>query len=143
MRYSTQSQFEVRSSAAESFGRIGRQSFAAVSVTPVPPSANDAIFATRPDAFELQAAARANRTRAMADALVAGYGALADRLSRLRAAYLQHSEARATDRALRGLDARMLRDIGLDRSEIGSIAAEAAGLAAFSRIQLLQSRAGR
>ena len=37
--------------------------------------------------------------------------------------------AHATREALHGLDGRALRDIGLDRSEIGSVAAELAGLA--------------
>jgi len=45
---------------------------------------------------------------------------------------------RATCRALGGLDARALRDIGLDRSEIGSVAHELADPAA-TRIHVLRA----
>ena len=45
---------------------------------------------------------------------------------RLVADYRRHSLERATGRALAELDARALRDIGLDRSEIRSVARELA-----------------
>jgi hypothetical protein len=44
---------------------------------------------------------------------------------------------RGTAEPLAGLDARTLRDLGLDRSEIFSIAAEAAGNAELSRLRIV------
>ena len=57
-----------------------------------------------------------------------------------RLAYARHRQrrqARATYDALRHLDDRMLRDLGFDRSEITSVAAEVAGTAARTRVRLL------
>ena len=48
--------------------------------------------------------------------------------------------ARATYAALRGLDARVLRDLGFHRSELMSIAAEMAGAADATRIVVRHSR---
>jgi uncharacterized protein YjiS (DUF1127 family) len=44
---------------------------------------------------------------------------------------------RGTAEALAGLDARTLRDLGLDRAEIFSVAAEAAGNAELTRLRIL------
>ena len=54
--------------------------------------------------------------------------------STLYAAWLQRREAHATRLALQSLDARTLRDIGLDASEIMSVACEASGIAEPQRI---------
>jgi uncharacterized protein YjiS (DUF1127 family) len=48
-------------------------------------------------------------------------------------AWRQRRQARETYRALRELDVRTLRDIGLDRSELHSIAAEVSGALEFTR----------
>jgi uncharacterized protein YjiS (DUF1127 family) len=56
--------------------------------------------------------------------------------------WAQRREARATMLALSELDDHTLHDIGLDRSEIGSIAAEVASSAAASRVRVLQARIG-
>jgi len=52
---------------------------------------------------------------------------LADAAEQLSQQWLRDRERRRTERALRGLDARGLRDIGFTRGEISSVAAEAAG----------------
>jgi len=54
-------------------------------------------------------------------------------------AWRQRRLARATYMSLRGLDARTLRDVGLDRSEMGSVAAEIAGEADRTRMQALRT----
>ena len=56
---------------------------------------------------------------------------------RAHARYRQRRKARATYDALRHLDDRMLRDLGFDRSEITSVAAEISGTAARTRVRLL------
>lgn len=63
------------------------------------------------------------RLRALAVELVAGW-------RRQRA-------ARATYGALRELDDRVLHDLGIERSELTSVAAEVAGQAARTRVQAL------
>ena len=55
-----------------------------------------------------------------------------------RARYQRIRHARAVCAALRGLDDHILRDLGIDRSEISSVAAEAAGHAEITRIRVLQ-----
>ncbi|MCW5636314.1 MAG: DUF1127 domain-containing protein, partial [Rubrivivax sp.] len=56
----------------------------------------------------------------------------ADRLGRYLA---RRREMRLTENALRQLDTRTLRDIGLTRGEIGSAAAEAAGVVEATRVR--------
>lgn len=56
---------------------------------------------------------------------------------RALAAWRRQRDEHATYRALSGLDARTLRDIGLDRSEARSIAAELGGRADRTRVQAL------
>jgi uncharacterized protein YjiS (DUF1127 family) len=65
-------------------------------------------------------------------------------LSRLRAcvgrpmsAWRRHRVERLNTLALRRLDARLLRDLGLDRSEAGSVACELSGSAERTRLRAL------
>lgn len=96
----------------------------------------------RPTGCELQQAGRANRSFMLAQVIVAVLhwaGAIAHR------AYIrrrQRREAMAIGDALRGLDDRMLRDLGLDRSEIMSVAAEMTGGAEHTRVRALLSSHG-
>ena len=53
---------------------------------------------------------------------------------RIYGTWRQRQQAWATYRALRDLDARTLRDIGLDRSELRSIAAEVSGAIEVTRV---------
>ena len=66
------------------------------------------------------------RARAIGQSIAGAARRLASTLDRLAADYHRHSLERATGRALAELDARALRDIGLDRSEIRSVAREIA-----------------
>ena len=77
-------------------------------------------------AVPLHAAARMQRARAIGQSIAGAARRLASTLDRLVADYHRHSLERATGRALAALDARALRDIGLDRSEIRSVAREIA-----------------
>jgi uncharacterized protein YjiS (DUF1127 family) len=52
-------------------------------------------------------------------------------------------DRRAMHRALRELDPRTLRDLGIDRSEISSVCAEMAGDAEATRILTLRSQSGQ
>lgn len=52
--------------------------------------------------------------------------------------YCRRRVAAATYESLRSLDDRSLRDLGLDRMELRSAAAEAAGQAERTRLQVLQ-----
>ena len=51
--------------------------------------------------------------------------------------YRQRRKAKAAYDALRHLDDLMLHDLGFDRSEITSVAAEVSGAAARTRVRLL------
>jgi uncharacterized protein YjiS (DUF1127 family) len=92
-----------------------------------------------PDISRMYQAARSARARAMGALMIAAIhaaGALAhreyERLGRYR-------RARSVRTALADLDDHTLRDIGLDRSEISSVAAEMAGMAARTRMRTLLS----
>lgn len=65
--------------------------------------------------------------------------AVADLLRRHRAAWRRQAQARQTHLALRELDERSLRDLGFDRSELGSLAAEIDGQAGPTRVRVLQA----
>ena len=65
--------------------------------------------------------------------------ALAELLRQCRAAWRRQSEARQAHLALRELDAHTLRDLGLDRSELGSLVAEIGGQAGPTRVRVLQA----
>ena len=94
-------------------------------VSATPPS-NTPVRMRSVTAVPLHAAARMQRVRAIGQAIAGAARAIASKLQRLVADYRRHNLEWATGRALAELDARALRDIGLDRSEIRSIARELA-----------------
>lgn len=59
---------------------------------------------------------------------------------RAQARRLRHRQARDVYDALRELDDRALRDLGFDRSELTSVAAEVAGEAECTRVRSLLTR---
>ena len=60
-------------------------------------------------------------------------------LRRHFAAWQQQRQARQNHLALRGLDERTLRDLGFDRSEIGSLVTEIGDQATPTRVRVLQA----
>lgn len=61
--------------------------------------------------------------------------AVADAARRARESWKRAQQASATYVALRALDARTLRDLGFDRSELASVAAECAGAIDRTRVR--------
>jgi len=83
----------------------------------------DAASARPPD-YELYHAARAHCSFTLGEIIVALMQALAAFARQSLARHRQRRRARSTYDALRQLDDRTLRDLGFDRSEITSVAAE-------------------
>lgn len=88
------------------------------------------------DSIELYHQTRAHRSYALSQIIGAAVQATADWMRHLVAEWKRRQHARATLAALRGLDARMLRDLGFHRSELMSVAAEVAGTADSTRARL-------
>ncbi len=111
-----------RVSRARSTGGFGDAAF--TDVTAFVPTAG----------YPLRQSARDHRAFVLRRIIVAAIRAAA---AIARSAYVRHlTRRRARDiyTALHGLDDRTLRDLGFDRSEIGSVAAEAVGEAASARV---------
>lgn len=102
--------------AAESFGRIGR-------CYPMAAARRGLRFGG--------AAARSRPVPAIRALL----RAVADAVRRARESWKRGQQAGATYVALRALDARALRDLGFDRSELASVAAECAGAIDRTRVR--------
>ena len=92
-----------------------------------------------PDAYRLTLEARSERSASLAAILATLAAAVASAVRRLHASWSMARSARATYRALRQLDVRTLHDLGLDRSEMRSVAAEIAGESDRTRVQALRT----
>ena len=92
-----------------------------------------------PDAYRLTIEARTARSASLAAILATLIAAVTSAVHRLHASWSTARSARATYRALRELDARTLHDLGLDRSEMRSVAAEIAGESDRTRVQALRT----
>jgi uncharacterized protein YjiS (DUF1127 family) len=92
-----------------------------------------------PDAYRLAIDARAARSASLAAILATLVAAVSAAGHRVYASWSRARSARATYRALRELDTRTLHDLGLDRSEMRSMAAEIAGESDRTRVQALRT----
>ena len=95
------------------------------------------------DSIELYHQAREQRSYWLRRIIGAALQATADRLRQMLANWTRRQHARATYSALRGLDAHILRDLGLHRSELMSVAAEVAGSAESTRVRLVLANRSR
>ncbi|MGE5714749.1 MAG: DUF1127 domain-containing protein [Betaproteobacteria bacterium] len=91
------------------------------------------------DVHRLAIEARGARSASLAAVLATLMATASAAAQRLRASWARARSARATYRALRELDARTLHDLGLDRSEMRSVAAEIAGESDRTRAQALRT----
>jgi uncharacterized protein YjiS (DUF1127 family) len=83
--------------------------------------------APAPDAMHLALAVRAERHAALAEIVAALMTAMNDSIRGLVARWQRIRSERETYRALHALDARTLRDLGMDASELRSVAMEVSG----------------
>jgi uncharacterized protein YjiS (DUF1127 family) len=96
-----------------------------------------------PSATQPEAAARAERSRRLGDIEASIWRPVAHRLQVLLTRLDQRLQARGTYLALRELDARTLRDIGVDRSEILSVALELSGAFQTTRVHTTRTPRSR
>lgn len=82
------------------------------------------------------------RSRLIGSAILAGIGAIAGLARRARDAWRARSLAASICTSLDELDDRTLRDLGLDRSEVSSLATELAGRAATTRMHAMLALRG-
>ena len=92
------------------------------------------------DSVELYHLAREDRSYKLREIVKATLQAVTDYARRMIAQWQRQQHARATYFALRGLDRRTLRDLGFDRSELLSVAAEVTGNADSTRMRAMQAR---
>ena len=88
---------------------------------------------------ELALAARAAAHAGIGEILAALAQGFASQMRSVIASWKRARDARATRRALEQLDSRTLRDIGFERSEVASVAAELTGGAPVTRIRTLMT----
>ena len=94
----------------------------------------DGPAAPQPSSYERHQAARRLRARLLGRLIGRAARGSVKLVHGMVERYRAHREARLAYAALRELDDRALRDLGLDRSEIGSVSAEAAGMAERTRV---------
>jgi uncharacterized protein YjiS (DUF1127 family) len=92
--------------------------------------------------YELHQAARAHPSPMLGEIVIAAMRSAAAIARRAHGRYRKRREAWAVYDALRDLDDRTLRDLGFDRSEIRSVAAEWAGEAEHTRVRTLWTSHG-
>ena len=102
----------------------------------------EVVALTKPGAWDVHEAARAQRAYALGEIMVALMAHVADVARAVAARWAQRRRARAIHAAFSELDDHMLRDLGLHRSEIGSLAAEVTGDAERTRKLALLTRNG-
>jgi uncharacterized protein YjiS (DUF1127 family) len=95
-----------------------------------------------PGMYELYVQARANRSAALGKMIVAAFDAVVATMRQSYARYRQYRATRVTYDELSGLDDHTLRDLGMSRDEILSVAAETTGLAEQTRVRVRQAAYG-
>ena len=98
-------------------------------------AASDSTSSGPPGSYELYRSARAYRSLMLGSIIVAAVQAVVAIARRAYARQRQRHRASAIYDALRRLDDRTLRDMGFERSEIGSVAAEMSGEAPQTRVR--------
>lgn len=93
-----------------------------------------------PAGYGLHPAARARRSFELGQTLIAMVQAASASARRAHARFQQRRTAKAIYNSLRRLDDRTLLDLGIDRSEITSVAAEFAGQAESTRVRALERK---
>jgi uncharacterized protein YjiS (DUF1127 family) len=93
----------------------------------------------RPTSYQPHQAARAHRSFTIGEIIVAAIQAAGAIARRAHARHRQRRQARAIRDALRQLNDHTLRDLGIDRSEIMSVAAEVTGAAECTRVRALRT----
>ncbi len=126
-----------------SLGRVKR-SYSITASAANASASNESVFVSAPaemraapDATQLALLARAHRSASLAEIVVALVSALAATVRDWRKSWQRARDERDTHRALSALDARTLRDLGIDASEVRSVAAELAGGAESTRAYAL------
>ena len=121
---------EEPASSREELDAWARHTFAANGFGDAPLTGGEP---SQPNSSDLYLAARARRSFGLGEILVAMIGAVVGAARQAHARYRQFRVAADTYDTLRRLDDHELKDLGFDRSEIASVAAEAAGAAAHTR----------
>jgi uncharacterized protein YjiS (DUF1127 family) len=126
-----------------SIGRVKR-SYSITASAADTSASNESVFGSAspetravPDATQLALLARAQRSAMLGEILATLVGAVAATVRDWRKSWLRARDERETYRALSALDARTLRDLGIDASEVRSVAAELAGGAESTRAYAL------
>jgi hypothetical protein len=126
-----------------SVGRVKR-SYPIAATAADSSASNESVFSSAPtdtrvapDATQLALLARTQRSASLAEIVSALVSALAATARDWRRSWLRAQNERATYRALSALDARTLRDLGLDVSEVRSIAGELSGASEPTRAYAL------
>jgi uncharacterized protein YjiS (DUF1127 family) len=96
----------------------------------------------RPAAYDLYRAARAYRAKMLADLVTTAFRWVAALAHGAYSRYRSYRDAVATYDALRELDDRTLHDLGFERSELLSVAAEMTGDAERTRLRVMQNDRG-
>ena len=100
------------------------------------PAGNDATC--EDPAISKHQAARADRSFMLGELIVAAIQAAGAIARRAHARHRQRRQARALYDTLRHLDDHILRDLGVDRSEIRSVAADVTGEARYTHVRAPQ-----
>ena len=117
-------QLRVVVTAGESFGRIAARRPTAAILSRVAMARPTAPLGAASLSPQLEAAARAERTRLVGELASTAWRRAAAGARRLVAAWQRRRARRATVLALSGLDDRTLNDLGFGRGEILSVAME-------------------